>query len=288
MTLGDAERSALVAHLSTRFPSWGARADIARDAGLGDVQLTGPAREAWSMLVGEAEQRGMIVDLLRVAARGRPTDAELMAMHASAARGELVVPPAEDPSAWMRGAALAGGVVLLLGVLALIGDLSGASSFLAPRAPIGGPAELNEVATDPSTPTPSEGEGMPAVEPEPGAAAPSELEPESEPTEAEDSSVDPPAGAAVAEGPCATPRGRVIGYAYAGSSSPGQAGETWVLPRSLNVRVDYPRQENGWSSKARVACVLGKGAKLRMVEAPIPVGGGVFWVPVVGGEARAR
>jgi len=72
------------------------------------------------------------------------------------------------------------------------------------------------------------------------------------------------------------------GYAYVSDGSAPRMGEVWSVPRSINVRVDYPRAANGWDSKSDVVCVLPAGTKVPVSGRPVPVEGGAVWVPVSG------
>ena len=299
MPLPDSQHDALVAHLAERFPSWGARAEVARRAGLGEAQLSGDPRAVWGGLIRAAEDRDGLAELLGAAARQRPEDALLARLHAEAREGTPTIPPAEDPRAWIRSAVLAGAVVVLLGVVALVADGLGLGTP-TPEATAPDPA-LTAEADTPTADAP-EAEPAPGAEPVPfqAAAAPSPPaapatsppEPAAPPAEpaappAEAASQAPPAAAGApeapaADGPCAGPADRVVGYAYAGDAAP--EGPAWVTPRSLNVRRDYPRRANGWSARAPVVCVLPRGARVALRSPPIPVDGGAFWVPVHGGS----
>lgn len=66
-----------------------------------------------------------------------------------------------------------------------------------------------------------------------------------------------------------------------GSRSSLRAGDVWEVTVSTNVRADYPRSENGWSSKSPRVCGLMEGTRLELVEDPIDVPGGAVWVRVV-------
>jgi len=312
MTLGDAERRDLVAHLAQRFPSWGARAELARIAGLGDAQLTGGAVAAWTSLVTEAEKRQRLPALLAAASRAQPGDPVLAGLLATAEAGRLRVPPADDPGAWLKGALIAGVVVVGIGVLALVGDMTGLSSgsasagLAAPEAATTLPEPSSTSHTPAGSAEPEidgepepETDGEPEPEPEPEPETDGETEIETEPetdgeteietdgeteieTEPEtDGEPEPASASASSSSPCPGPAGTVIGYAYAGRTSPGALGDTWRVSRGLNVRVDYPRRENNWSSKARVVCVLPPGTRVRLDREPIAVEGGVTWVPVL-------
>jgi hypothetical protein len=85
---------------------------------------------------------------------------------------------------------------------------------------------------------------------------------------------------------CGGHPGEAVGYWYAGRHSPTQ-GETVVLDHMVNVRADYPRRANHWSTRSRVRCVLEPGDLAHISSAPITVEGGHVWVPVLAGDVRA-
>lgn len=306
MKLSDADRRALVHLLSDRLPQWGSRANVARDAGLADVQLTGSPRAVWGGLVDEAVSTGSLPALLAAAARAGSGDPDLAALSLQAEEGVLDVPEVADPTGWVRGAAVALVVVLLLGVLALALDWMWVRSSIEPvAAPPTTSADVAPATPEPAAAPPTA--APPLAIPEPVAVVPpSNVDEAATPTAATPPSTaaDPvpadaapvPADAATAPGmapapaqgaPCATPAGQIVGYAYVGKTSPGAAGSTWTVPRGLNVRADYPRRDNNWNARTTVRCVLPRGASVRLDDAPVAVDGDAFWVPIVGGSVRA-
>lgn len=303
MPISDAERDSLVRLLAARLPAWGARADVARAAGLGDVQLTGSAGPVWGALVDEAIARDSLGALLTAAARLRAEDPELGAIARSAADGALVVPHVDDNRAWIRGALIASAVVIALGIGALGYDLlvgtesANVDAVLTPTVPVlpGGEGSDADPAAASGTSTAAEPDPAPSVAPEPSAAVAPEppTPPPDSGSAAADAARDTPPDVAPTEaspsstaGPCSSPAGQVVGYAYAGESSPGSAGQVWTVPRGINVRADHPRRENGWNARTRVVCVLPRGARVRLTEAPVAVAGGAWWVPIQGGSVE--
>ena len=96
-----------------------------------------------------------------------------------------------------------------------------------------------------------------------------------------------PAGAAAAptvSARCLGAPGAVVGWWYAGTSSPGVQGATIRLVGSVNVRDDYPREENQYSMRSTVLCWLSAGTQQRLSGAPVDIGRGQWWVPVAGGD----
>jgi hypothetical protein len=308
MPLTDTDRAALCHHLADRFPDYGDRARIAQDSGLADAQLTGGPLAVWTGLVAEAEAGDCVPRLLYVANQLRPDDGVLTQMATSAREGNLKVPPAEDPRVWLRNTAVAGVLVLLLGVGAIVGDqlfavaepsesdvvstgLEGASIDQAAVEPSVPEPSTDSIAVEPSVPEPST--DSIAVEPsvpEPSTDSIAVVEVEEDPSTDLAVAIDPvdlpstdvaTSSPVSSTGRCAGPADTLIGYAYAGGVRP--TGSSWRVPLGTNVRRDYPRKENGWSSKTTVVCILPKNTVLQLAVSPIPVGGGVWWIPVYGG-----
>lgn len=174
-----------------------------------------------------------------------------------------------SPSPSFSGAlsvAVAGAVVLALGVLAVSLDAFSIADPSDPEAPaLGGP---------PPAPAPDPGP-VPQLEPslaDEEAVAPSSVQP-SQPGALVES--DP-------RGPCRGERGVVLGYAYAGDRRPGRRGEVWLVRQSVYVRADYPRADNDWDARAPIRCVLPTGARVELRKEPIAIDGGAYWVPVLG------
>ncbi|MFK7930144.1 MAG: effector-associated domain EAD1-containing protein [Myxococcota bacterium] len=301
MTLDDAQRLDLVAHLADRLPSYQDRSAAARGAGLGDTQLTGEAILVWALLVREAEERRRLTPLLSEAARVRPGDPVLTQLATSAADGALVVPKRDRPGEWVRGALIAGAVVAALGAIALFADLSGLTQSFAPPAPAAStaPPIAAALGTPLATPPAAPVQGSPVADAAQPSASNTPLATAGDGTSAGGETAPPPLEApadpppttaapsneATGGGLCPGSPTQIIGYAYAGETAPAVA--TWRLPAGRNVRADYPRRENSWNSRSPVVCVLPRGSTLRIERPPIRVDGDAYWIPVVGGAATA-
>lgn len=85
-------------------------------------------------------------------------------------------------------------------------------------------------------------------------------------------------------GRCSTPDGGLVGYWYAGEASPGHAGQTIEMSRSVYVRADYPDTHNGYAHDAAVRCSLVEGDTVRLSADPILVPGDRYWVPIHSGD----
>ena len=295
MALTDEDLRALGHHLARHLPSYGDRARIARDAGLDDSRLSGSPATAWAALLVSAHERGELALVLRLASRHRPEQPDLAEWARAATEGHLVVPPAGPRAERFRDIAVAGGLVVLLGLGAAVGDLARGDA----SAPIAAPSSARPAPSASAMPETSPDLGVDAPAPprdeaaeRPGAASEPEPEPEPEPRAqppATDAAASPPDTAETAPasptpvGRCPGEPGQVVGYAYAGRSSPGRRGEIWLLRQNLYVRADYPRAENGWSARARAICDLPAGTRVELRRAPIAVDGGAWWVPIVAG-----
>ena len=75
-----------------------------------------------------------------------------------------------------------------------------------------------------------------------------------------------------------------IGYWYAGADQPGRKGEIIEVAMGVNVRKDYPGRHNNFDKRAKVRCILKRGDKVKLTEAPVLVPGDKFWVPLFHGD----
>ena len=75
-----------------------------------------------------------------------------------------------------------------------------------------------------------------------------------------------------------------IGYWYAGADLPGRQGEIITVGLGVNVRKDYPGIHNNFDKRAKVRCILKRGDKVKLTEAPVLVPGDKFWVPLYHGD----
>ena len=87
---------------------------------------------------------------------------------------------------------------------------------------------------------------------------------------------------------CSGPKGELVGYWYAGRTSPGVKGERITVPRDLNVRADYPDRHNDYNRRAKIRCTLGVGQSLVLTADPILVPGDAYWVPLHATGPRRR
>ena len=72
--------------------------------------------------------------------------------------------------------------------------------------------------------------------------------------------------------------GELIGYWYIGAQAPEIINNTTVVPGGRNVRLDYPRADNGYNTRAPIRCVLFANTVVSIQEAPIFVEGNRYWV----------
>jgi hypothetical protein len=89
-------------------------------------------------------------------------------------------------------------------------------------------------------------------------------------------------------GRCGGSVGSLVGYFYAGDSFAGLKGEPYTMGGDVNVRADYPHKENGWSSLAKIRCVLVRDDVLVLSENALKVDGEKYWVPLYAGDLQKR
>lgn len=246
------------------------------------------AADVWLVVLREAQARGNMSSLAARIRAVKPLDATLQ----EACR--LLAGPSEQGE---MGAALLVAVaavglgtltltsVVVAGSLLLLeahGETSAVTTAIsAPRRAEGLPdpgddrsgAVASNAAADPS------GHDVVAV-----AARVEDGPPEPSPEPGAGSLVDSVRG----HGKCRGRPGEAVGYWYAGRLSPGRVGDLVDLDRSVNVRVAYPEEANGWSSRTRIACVLAPGDRVRISRDPHVLRGGHVWVPLLDGDLRSR
>jgi len=71
-----------------------------------------------------------------------------------------------------------------------------------------------------------------------------------------------------------------IGYFHWGPETNGKPDSEIILSHSVNVRGDYPRFANQYSTSEAVRCILRTGEKIRLSSDAILVAGGHYWIPV--------
>ncbi len=281
---------ALASALAVAFPSWEDRAELAREAGLGDVQLTGDALAVWKDLVDEGKQRGRLEALVRAA------DARRAGWR---------------NARWTRFLPLAG-LVVVLGVVALLYRSTATVEDMAAedvgtaRTPVEATAAPDALPADGAGGAASPGasadeardkakpsdrpNGAPAagVAAPDAASTPSAAPPSAAPSAATTTKPTPvgtaPATVAqpsvrdpVTPGNCGGKRG----WAYLGETTDVVASDAWTVTRSYNVRTDYPRHDNHYAM-APAICVLHPGDVAAIPDGPTKVDGGAFWIHIQG------
>lgn len=297
--LDDADLADLARTCARRFPRADDQRLIAAEAGItADHTDIGDAEVAWSQLLNIARRDGKLGKLAGVLSRSAPGDASLVAV--AKALGDVVRPPRPKiPIAALFGL----GVVLIFGVAGAAAMWWGSGQSPRPP-PVASTTPANEVATtpaplDPSAePTPATvgvSGSVPASAEETNSVTTKPGSGETEPIKTNTIDTPPVKQAAIAPkvvpaenvvpriGTCNGKPGEVLGYWYAGTTSPGTLGQTITLGRDARVRAEYPRAENGHNAAAREVCVLTRGTKMTLSAAPIDASRGHWWVPVVGG-----
>lgn len=293
MRFSPDELTELAGFFAKRFPRAADLRSIAADAGLEPGRdPMASAADAWTALLHAADSGGRMRLLAHAAARRGPDDANLMSVC-------QVITGTRSPGRariWDHprgGAALAGAAVAVLAASAFVAFRSPGAEPTAPTSLIDAPVAEPSVAAAPAADTPAD--GLVAIEapttatggPKPWKAG-NPLDavrtvPATPPEAA-------PAKATVAPDPanhsgrCTLEGGGIVGYWYAGRSAPAAAGDTLVMPNSVNVRTDYPDTHNGFDARTALRCTLAEGDRIRLTADPIAVPGGAFWVPLHSGD----
>jgi len=300
MRFSPDELTELAGFFAKRFPKATDLRVIAADAGLTPERdpMASPT-DAWTALLHAADTRGRMRLLAHAAARRGPDDANLLSVcqvitgTRSPGRARIWDHPRTAP-------AVAGAAVALLAASTLLafrspGTERAETSLL--EAPIAGPV----VAATPAGNAPTD--GLVAIEapltaaggPKPWKAgnpldaartvptAAPETVPVAE-TRASSRRDRVPPDPANHRGRCTLKEGGIVGYWYAGRTAPAAAGDTLVMPNSVNVRADYPDSHNGFDARTALRCTLAEGDRVRLTADPIAVPGGAFWVPLHSGD----
>lgn len=308
MEVAEQDRKTLAQLLAERVPSWALRQEIVSAAGITNTQLSGDAQAAWNDVVEEAARQGKLAALFRVAVRVSGGDPALAAALGGLDAGEIVVITGA-PGGRRKELGLALVALLALGGLGwamfssgddrptdTVGstaevDLARAAAHApaadadAAAAQTGAVAAVatdeaatDEAATDAATDAASADAAIADADAHADlhASAAADLAANTPAREAAPAPVELALSAAARPGPCA---GRE-GYAYMGTRKLAQQGEEWQVDGHLNLRSGYPHRENGWNSRTASQCVLPPGTKVRLLEAPIAVDGGAYWVKV--------
>ena len=277
MDLNHAELRDLATFFEKRFPTLDQKQRLCAAA-----RMKRPtAGMTWGVILEEAHARGRLPALARAASQLDPSDHNLASMSAVLYDGRR----RPCPTALAVGAA----AVLFVAIGTAVG--LGTSEPTAHAAPVPPPApEASAPATalvssaglsaPPSEPslTPAASKGgtpLPAGVPEPEATAPPAPV---APTVAQNEA---PANA---NGRCTVRGGGLVGYWYAGRTSPGAQGATITMPNAVRVRAHYPGVHNDFDTRTPIRCFLSEGDRVRLSQAPIAVPGNAFWVPLHSGD----
>jgi len=291
----------LAEFFAKRFPAVADRERIAQSAGLPAENLGGDVLQAWERLVRTAMEGGKIWNLAEAGRIARPADANLrdLANAFGGSRGGA-----------KRRYLAAAVVVLAVGgfgfALTQPNPLSDAEPVDAAIAVVEPSVESevsSAVETTLAVTEPGEEVTEPVVEDTPKVAEAIVSAAQSTPAKAPTVEQKPKVSAVVVAAPttrtrriippdgvkgrCGGAKEEIVGYWYAGDATPGQAGQVIDIGHTVNVRQDYPRYDNGYSSRSDVVCWLKTGDKVKLTQAPIYVDGDVYWVPLVAGDLVA-
>jgi hypothetical protein len=254
--------------LARAFPEYDLRLGLASKAEVvAKAQVAGDALEAWRDIVHCSQSEGTLDVLIEAALFEQPENGDLKRFR-RISEGES--PRQNFGHLWVALALFAAGIAVFLlnssesdiqvGEKA---ELVTAPAELAALVPIvaRSAVEVSEPAQEQPVPVPPP---LEALQPAPQSALGS------------------------TEGRCGGPTGSLVGYFYAGNAFSGGVGEPYIMKGDVNVRADYPRKENGWSSQSGKRCVLVRGDVLVLTKQGILVDGGKIWVPLHAGDLQRR
>ncbi len=299
----------LAEFFAKRFPGEAERERIVASAGLSAENLGGDSLQAWERIVRSAMEKNRLWNLAEAGRIALPADANLRDLANAFAETKQGGFKPKHLVAAVALFALAGfGFALTqpnpvsdtepaTELVAVSDDIETPEPVIEPEPVIDEALELvavEEAAAEPATPAAAEPPSAPPAVVAPVAKAPVA------PTKPHVA----PAAVAVAKpqteiskrrkipadgvhGRCGGAKEEIVGYWYAGDATPGEAGQVIDIGRAVNVRVDYPRFKNGYSSRTDIVCWLQSGDKVRLTQAPIYVEGDVYWVPLVAGDLIA-
>jgi hypothetical protein len=275
--------AALVAHLAARWGSFEERRKIAVDAGLADAQMAGDAATSWRMLLSEARERGLYEKFVQRIAAEDPAVARYLSIGPQALLERKAIEPGWIAAGVLVGAGITG--VLVLGFLLYghnrhtetiaMGDNSSSDPVPVPAPAAVVPSPVAPVAVMPEAPVavPETPVAVVPAAPVVPTTAPKPVAPPAE----KPAVISAPESA---DGVCpeAGPDG-LVGWAYTGRDRPKVEGGQFVAASWMNVRADYPRKENHYSSRAKSRCAVSKGMIVSVRE-PEVVDGWALWWPV--------
>ena len=292
----------LAEFFAKRFPALADRERIAQSAGLPSENLGGDVLQAWERVVRAAMEGGKLWNLAEAGRIARPADANLR---------DLANAFGDSRGGTKRRYLAAAVVVLAVGGFGFaltqpnpLSDAEPTDSTVAVIEPLVAPeVETTLAVTEPGEDAAETAvvEAAPKVEaaPVPVPVPAVALAPTTPKAVVQQAKA--PVVAAVTpvprkrriipadgvQGRCGGARQEIVGYWYAGDTTPGLTGEVVDIGRTVNVRQDYPRYNNGYSSRSEVVCWLKTGDKVKLTQAPIYVDGDVYWVPLVAGDLIA-
>jgi hypothetical protein len=286
--LDDADLADLARTCARRFPRADDQRAIATAAGIsGEVTEVGEPDLAWQKLLQTAQREGKLAKLAAELVRSAPGDANFVAV--ARALGD-VARPARPPTGLIVAGA---GLAAVVGLGLLVAFFLGNGDEQAPKENVvlktdHAPATTSTGAVDPkvsaAAPAPAEvpvaaPSAVPDTTPPPPGEPPTKVSAATTPQPPKASTESPTRPASV--GSCRGTSGSVVGYWYAGTAKPGNAGETITLGRDARVRKSYPQASNGHNAATPEVCVLTRGTVQVLTQAPIDASRGHWWVPVV-------
>ena len=281
MQLDPSELSDLAGFFARRFPgeaqrsSFFARLRVSPE----EAGATSPSA-AWLSALEALQRESRLGELARLAAREGIHDENLQ----SVCRVLVGDRPALDPIARKRAVGITATALAAAALLAVAlsngTDVTPTAhaSALAPRATVSAPGPEAAAAPPPAS-------GTPTPLPVPAPAAQATPQPNAI---ASAPAVAPEMDPAHADGRCTTREGGVVGYWYAGRTSPGAQGSTIQVAQAVRVRADFPDVHNRFNARAPIRCFLSPGDTVRLSAAPIHVPGDAWWVPLHSGDLLSQ
>ncbi|MEC7946689.1 MAG: effector-associated domain EAD1-containing protein [Myxococcota bacterium] len=288
MRLDTEDLHQLAAFFAKRFPTPSDRRTLAHEAGVRpDRDPMASPEDAWLALLGNADDQGRTRLLAHAIARRAPADGNLVGVCQVLTGSQTpgIIPMVDRP---FVVPALAASAVALLGLAAYVGvghrDAATAASVsdvqvAASRAVVAPPAAAPALVAveDPTPARPADRPWMAGNPLDAATGTSADAPPKAKPAQV-------PPEPAHFNGRCTVEGGGIVGYWYAGRTAPAAAGETLVMPNSVNVRADYPDKHNRFDARTALRCTLSVGDKVRLTAEPIAVPGGAFWVPLHSGD----
>ena len=265
--------------------------------GMGSTEsMTREDLVAWVEFLTEADTRGQLHKVARLIRQACPSDQNLQSLCAildekSFRQFETITRYAKQTGFGLVGA---GALGVLLGIIGLGASMapqaSVANEFAKQEAPVVIKQALHsDLQPQPKAPLQPQSRST-TLQPQsragalPAPAKITSLQPQPKSTKLQRTTrlteVATPGRKGKLTKRCQVKDGEHIGYFHWGPESNGKPTPEITLAHSVNVRRDYPRFGNQYSTNESVRCILRTGEKIRLSSEAILVAGGHYWIPV--------